>query len=140
MEETGDWTVMLTTNWPTLALVVSFAFGIYMLVRFLAGTFESFGRALGPVGKFFAARRAISQAESDDMRRQIVALDKRVRALLYRDECYFAYMMTDAEWHKKHELLAIAKGWAFEPHMSFLAFRDKWMRERGLDKETDIWT
>ncbi|UVF61207.1 hypothetical protein SEA_DUNCANSLEG_30 [Mycobacterium phage DuncansLeg] len=138
--ETGDWTVMLTTNWPTIALIASLAFGIFVIVRFLAGTFEAFGDALGPVGKWFQARRAISQAESDDMRRQIVALDKRVRALLYRDECYFAYMMTDAEWHRRAELRAIAMGWDLEPHTPFLRFRDTWMRERGIGEELDIWT
>lgn len=140
MLETGDWTVMLTTNWPTIALLASLAFGIFVIVRFLAATFESVGDALGPVGKWFQARRAINKAESDDMRRQIVALDKRVRALLYRDECYFAYMVVDAEWHRKHELRAIAEGWDWEPHVPFLRFRDEWMRIRGLEKETEIWT
>ena len=131
---------MLVEHWPTLSLVAVFMFGVYVILRFLALASESAAQALGPVGKFFRDRRAISQAESDDMRRQIVALDKRVRALLYRDECYFSYMVSDAEWHRRHELLAAAKGWEFEPHTSFLKFRDVWMQDRGLDKDDEIWT
>lgn len=131
---------LLAQHWPELLLAVVFAFGVAMFARFLALTFESVGRALGPLGRYWRARRSISQAESDDMRRQIITLDRRVRALLYRDECYFAYMMTDAEWHHRQELKAAALGWVLDPHVSFLQFRDKWMRERGLDKEIEIWT
>ncbi|WP_124712903.1 hypothetical protein [Mycolicibacterium nivoides] len=139
MPETGEWIGVLVTNWPELAVIASLVFGVYMIVRFLAGTFESFSRALGPVGRFLRAQRAINKAESDDMRKRIAYLDERVTRLLYRDQCYFAYVLADTEWHRRHELKAAALGWVFEPHVSFLEFRDRWMRERGLDKELDIW-
>ncbi|AXH67837.1 hypothetical protein J4T99_gp031 [Mycobacterium phage Bromden] len=131
---------LLTEQWPGwFLLIIAALFGVYLVVRFLSLTFESVGRALGPVGKFFRRRRAITHAEADDMRKRIAYLDERVTTMLYRDQCYFAYVLADTEWHRRHELKAAALGWVFEPHISFLEFRDKWMRERGLDKELDIW-
>ncbi|NGX06464.1 hypothetical protein UI24_04615 [Mycobacteroides franklinii] len=135
----ADWARLLSENWPTLSLAAVFIFGVYMCVRFLALTSESFSKALGPVGKFIRARRALSKADADLLRDQVVALDTRIRSLLYRDECYFAYMLADQEWHHRHELLAAANGWTFERHLPFLVFRDKWMRERGLEKELELW-
>ena len=135
-----EWWADLTVYWPPwLWVIAGCLLGLFVCVRFLSLSSESVAKVFGPVGAFFRNRRAISQAESDDMRRQIIGLDKRVRALLYRDECYFAYMMTDAEWHRRHELMAIASGWEFEPHVPFLFFRDQWMLERGLDKEIELW-
>lgn len=131
---------LIGEHWPGMMVFAALLFGVLLCVRFLALTSESVSRALGPVGKFFRDRRAINKAESNDMRRQIITLDRRVRALLYRDECYFAYMVVDAEWHRRHELNAIANGWEPEPHVPFLKFRDQWMRERGLEKDSDIWT
>ncbi|OYN81884.1 hypothetical protein [Mycolicibacterium sphagni] len=140
--ETVDWTVMLTTNFPTIALIATLAFGVFMIVRFLAGTLESMGGVAGKLGTWLRSRRAINKAESDDMRKRISYLDGQVRALRYRDECYFAYMMTDADWHHDFELVARAKGWApdIKQHISFLEFRDNWMRQRGLEKEFVLWT
>ncbi len=135
----ADWARLLSENWPTLTLVAALLFGLYMCVRFLVLTFESVSSALGPVGKFIRARRALSMAEADDLRRQVVSLDGRIRSLLYRDECYFAYMLSDQEWHHRHELKAAAHGWSFERHVPFLEFRDRWMRDRGLEKELELW-
>lgn len=135
----ADWARLLSENWPTLTLVAALLFGVYVCVRFLVLTFDSVSSALGPVGKFIRSRRAISKAEADGLRRQVGYLDGQVRSLLYRDECYFAYMLADQEWHHRHELLAAANGWTFEPHLPFLAFRDRWMRERGLEKELELW-
>lgn len=135
----AEWANLLAAHWPSVTLVAALLFGISTCVRFLALTSESFSRALGPIGKFIRTRRALSKAEADLLRRQVLALDGRVRSLLYRDECYFAYMLADQEWHHRQELLAAAQGWALERHMPFLEFRDKWMRERGLEKEIELW-
>jgi hypothetical protein len=112
---------------------------VYHGVRALALTFDTVAKALGPLGKRWRGRRTISQSESDDMRRRIEYLDRRVETLLYRDQCYFAFVLEDAHWHQRHALLAIQRGWDLEPHPNFLEFRDRWLRERGLDKELEIW-
>ena len=130
----------LWEHWPGIGLFAVMLFGLLLCIRFLALASEEVAKALGPVGVFFRNRRAISQAEFDDMRRRIVNLDKRVKALTMRDECYFSFMLADAEWHRRHELLAAAKGWEFEPHVPFLVFRERWARERGIDEDVDIWT
>lgn len=131
--------LLLGQHWPELLLANVFLFGVVMFARFLALTFDSCYRMLGPLGRYWRNRRSISQAESDDMRRQIIALDKRVRALLYRDECYFAYTLYDQEYHHRQQLKAAACGCDLEPHVPFLLFRDKWVRERGLEQELEIW-
>ncbi|QFG10262.1 hypothetical protein J4U00_gp030 [Mycobacterium phage DyoEdafos] len=131
---------LMTEQWPGwVMLVIAGLCALYLAVRFLSLTFESVSRALGPIGNYFRRRRAITHAEADDMRERIEYLNGRVEQMLYRDQCYFAYVLADTEWHRRHELKAAALGWAFEPHVSFLEFRDRWMRERGLDKDLDIW-
>jgi hypothetical protein len=137
---TPEWaTGPLVEHWPAFTLIIAVLIGIYYVVKTLALTVDAVGDALGPLGKLWRSRRTISQAESDDMRRRIDYLSGRVETLLWRDQCYFAYVLIDQDWHHRHELLAVQHGWALEPHPSFLEFRDKWMRERGLDKELEIW-
>ncbi|UVK63417.1 membrane protein [Mycobacterium phage Aegeus] len=126
-------------HWPLVACLAALLLLIWLCVRFLALTSESFSKALGPIGKFIRARRALTKAEADILKRQVIHLDGRVRSLLYRDECYFAYMLSDQEWHHRYELKAAAHGWSYERHVPFLEFRDRWMRERGLEKELELW-
>ncbi|ADL70996.1 hypothetical protein SEA_WAMBURGRXPRESS_29 [Mycobacterium phage Wamburgrxpress] len=135
----SDMAVAIARDWPDLAVVASLLCGLYVIVRYLAGTFESVSRALGPVGRWFRSRRAINKAELMDMQKRVEYLDERVTRLLYRDQCYFAYVLADTEWHRRHEIKAAALGWDLERHVSFIEFRDRWMRNRGLDKELDIW-
>jgi len=105
----------LTQNWPTVGLVASLLVGVYLLARNLAS------------------------AEMRDMRRRIDYLEGRVESLSYQVECYFEYWLIDQEWHVRQEFLARENGWELEPHVRFLDFRDQWMKERGLEKELEIW-
>lgn len=134
----AEWARLLAEHWPVLSLAALLLFGVYMCVRFVALAFRD---SLGPIGEYFRTRRAITAADRDDMIARIKYMDEQVRALRYRDECYFAYMLVDQEWHRKHELMAAQFGWAFDPHITFLEFRDAWMKARGLTNEDiKIWT
>lgn len=136
---TPEWATLISAHWPTLTLIAAFLVGIYFIVKALALTFDAVGDALGPIGRAWRARRTISQAEADDMRQRLQYLAEQVRKLRWRDECYFSFCILDAEWHKKHELLAITHGWGLAPHVSFWEFSEKWMSDRGINKETDVW-
>lgn len=136
-----DINALIVEQVPQLALVAAALIAIYLIVKALVLTFDSVASALGPVGRWFIARRAITSAESVALRKQIVALDKTVRALQYRDACYFAYVLKDQEWHQEFELFAASQGWKLVPrHQTFLEFRDKWVKDRGLEKEFELWT
>lgn len=130
----------LVEHWPSFPLVLAFIFGCYLVLKFVALASESAANALGPVGEYFRSRRSASKAELDDMRKRLAVLERRGKAMLLRDECYFAYMLSDAEWHRKYELIAVSKGWEIQPHKSFLQFREEWMRGRGVASEVDLWT
>lgn len=106
---------LVMQNWPTVGLVATLLIGVYLVARHWAS------------------------AEMSDMRRRVDYLDGRVESLSYQVECYFDYWLVDQEWHIRQEFLARERGWTLEKHMSFLAYRDNWMRTRGLDKELAIW-
>lgn len=106
----------LAERWPTGAAVAALLVGVYLLARYWAS------------------------AEMRDMRERVDYLDEQVRALRYRDQAYFEYILYDEEYHRKLELIAIRAGYTIERHISFLEFRDAWMKERGLTEEQDsIW-
>lgn len=126
----------MLADWPTVSLLLVGLFATYHGVRLLSLTF---GWGMGALGTYWRTRRAISNAEADDMRRQIVALNGRVETLFWRDQCYFAYILADQAWHHRVELDAAARGLAVEPHQPFMEFRDRWMVDRGLDHELEIW-
>lgn len=123
-------------QFPAIGAVILLIIAAYFVVRFVSLTF---GDALGAVGRFFRDRRAITHSEADDMRSRLKYLDDRVEKLLHRDACYFAYVLADQEYHHRQKLIAIELGWVLEPHVSFLEFRQRWMSERGLEKELEMW-
>jgi hypothetical protein len=133
------WISFLSEHWPTLTLFIAALFAVYLIVRAIALTFDAVGDAFGPIGQMWRAKRTISQAESEDMRKRLQYLAEQVRALRHRDACYFAFCLYDEEYHRRQELIAAAKGWVLEAHVGFLEFSEKWMRERGIEKELDIW-
>ncbi len=106
----------LTEKWPTVGLVATLLVGVYLLARHWAG------------------------AEMRDMRARIDYLDKQVKALRYRDQIYFEFVLYDEGYHQRQGLLLSAQGIVPERHIPFLEFRDRRMRELGLDIEKEeIW-
>lgn len=130
---------MFIGHWPALAMVVTLLVGVALAVRAAALTSESAAQFLGPIGKFFQDRKVLLKGEIADLRERVVLLDQRVKAMMLRDECYFDFMVYDAAWHNVQELRAAEAGLTLEPHVSFLVFRDAWMRNRGLDRGPEIW-
>lgn len=107
---------IITNHSPVVGFVSALLIGVFLLARYLQA------------------------AEMRDMRRRIDYLDDQIRALRYRDECYFAYILEDQEYHNRVELIALQAGYRLEKHPSFLVFRDGWMKDRDLkDEEEEIW-
>lgn len=133
----ADWGRLFIEHWPTPAVVLAALFIVYHVVRFLALTF---GWGMGALGTFWRTRRSITDGEIIDLKKRVTYLDGQVASLRYRDECYFAYMLSDQEWHRKHELKAAAQGWTFDRHITFLEFRDQWMKDKKFQgREHDFW-
>lgn len=139
-ENALDFFQLIVSHWPAFSLFIAAVFGVALMARALALTSESAAKFLGPVGRFFKDRQVILKGEVADLRERVLRLDQRVRALIVRDECYFDYMVYDASWHNLQELRAAEVGLKLEPHVSFLVFRDSWMRDHGLEKDGGIWT
>jgi hypothetical protein len=134
-----EWVGQAIAHWPTLALAVFVFVAIYHGARAMATTFDTVAKALGPLGRRWQARGLVSRAEVDDLIGRVEYLDRQVKALRTRDECYFAYTLHDQDWHTRNELLARERGWVLERHITFLEFRYKWMRDRHLEDEDDLW-
>lgn len=112
-----EWLGLLMAHWPTVGLFATILVGVYLAARYW------------------------SAAEMRDMRRRIEYLDDQVRALRLRDEAYFAYILYAEAYHQRLSLAAVSRGCAIERRLTFLEFRDKWMKDRGLEDEKDeIWT
>lgn len=106
----------LTKNWPTVGLVATLLIGVYLLARYWAS------------------------AEMRDMRRRVDYLDKQVKALRYRDQIYFEYVLYDDGYHQRQGLWLSAQGLVPERHVTFLEFRDKRMRELNIEEGDEaIW-
>lgn len=106
----------LTENWPTVGLVATLLIGVYLLARYWA------------------------TAEMRDMRRRIDYLDDQVKALRYRDQAYFEYVLYIEDYQRKVELVAVQHGIPLPKRIPFLEFRDKWMEDKGLLEQKDqIW-
>lgn len=111
-----EWARLISAHWPTLGFVIALLIGVYLVARYL------------------------SQAEVRDMRRRIEYLDEQVRALRYRDEVYFAFIVDNEMYLRRMELRAITHGCRLEARETFLEFRDRHMREHGLEDEQEkIW-
>lgn len=106
---------LVAQNWPTVGLVAALLIGVYLAARHWASS------------------------EMTDMRRRVDYLEGRVETLSYQVECYFSYWLIDQEWHIRQEFISRERGYILEKHIPFLEYRDKWMKDRGLDRELEIW-
>lgn len=67
----------------------------------------------------------------EDLWRQVRFLEEQLAELRLRDEMYWAWIITDQEWHRNYEFMAAEQGWKTIPHMSFMEFRDDWLAQRA---------
>lgn len=71
--------------------------------------------------------RARVDAELDDLRRQVSFLIRQVGELRDRDELNWSWILSDQEYHRQLEFMAIDKGWDIPKHVSYMAHREEWI-------------
>jgi hypothetical protein len=76
-------------------------------------------------------RNADVDYQIEDLWRQVRFLEEQLAELRLRDEMYWAWILTDQEWHRHYEFTAAEQGWATIPHVSFMEFRDDWLAQRS---------
>ena len=108
---------VITDHSPMVGFVAALLIGVFLLARYLQAS------------------------EMRDMRSRIDYLDDQIRALRYRDQCYFEYVIYIEDYNRKVELEAVRLGFTLPKRRSFLQFRDDWVIDNGLeDEEEAIWT
>lgn len=120
---------VIAAHWPTVGLIAAVLFCAYLGTRTLALTVDWVGDALGPLGRFWRARRTISRAEVDDLQRQVAYLKRQVDELRARDECNWEYVLVDQDYHRRLEFLAAERGWRIPAHLSYMEHRDAWLKK-----------
>lgn len=81
-------------------------------------------------GRDNADRNASVDYQIADLWRQVKFLEEQLSELRLRDECYWAWILSDQEWHRKYEFKAMELGWETIPHLSFMEFRDMWLTRK----------
>jgi hypothetical protein len=76
-------------------------------------------------------RNADVDYQIEDLWRQVRFLEEQLAELRLRDEMYWAWIITDQEWHRNYEFTAAAQGWKTIPHLSFMEFRNDWFAQRA---------
>jgi len=114
------------------AIAIS-VFLVYMATK-LAGVHEGIVAMVPKITGWLTRRDRDRNADVDfqiaDLWRQVNFLEEQLAELRLRDEMYWAWILTDQEWHRTYEFKAAQNGWETVPHMSFMQFRDHWMSQR----------
>lgn len=102
------------------------------------GAQESISKMVATVTGFLTRRDREAKRRNDDVDyqiedlwRQVRFLEEQLAELRLRDEMYWAWILTDQEWHRHYEFTAAEKGWETLPHVSFMEFRDDWLAQRS---------
>ena len=107
----------------------------------LAGAYEGVAKVIPVFGRIWR-RRAMRNddarrldAELADLRRIVDFQGKQLEELRNRDEMYWAWILTDQEWHRREEFKAVSENRTLEPHLSFMQFRDNWLATHQKKEE-----
>jgi len=121
-------------HWLAISLVVLLVLAYVLGVK---GAQEAFSKVVTAVTGFLSKRdREAKKRNADvdyqieDLWRQVRFLEEQLAELRLRDEMYWAWILTDQEWHRHYEFTAAEHGWATIPHVSFMEFRDDWLAQR----------
>jgi len=130
-------------GWVSASVLISTAL-IFILSK-LSAAYEPVARLIPVLGKRWRARATSDgrdhlriDSELKDLRRQINFLNVQLTELRVRDEMYWAWILSDQEWHRQHEFDAAQRGHETNPHVSFMDFRDQWMRRYGTTTSSRI--
>lgn len=126
-------------GWAAIT-ILAVACVIWVLSK-LAGAYESVAKMIPVMGRVWR-RRAIRSddalrldGELTDLRRIVDFQGAQLEELRNRDEMYWAWILTDQEYHRQVEFMAIDKGWVLPPHLSFMQFRDRWLASHPKKEE-----
>ncbi|MCG7607065.1 hypothetical protein [Mycobacterium sp. CnD-18-1] len=132
----GDWAAVIS-QWPWLVLLAVFIFGIPHAVKaakalktFLWDPFITYLRGIDPLSE----EREQVNARIDDLQKQVDFLNEQVGELRYRDRMYWAWVVSDQEYHRRIELMAVEHSWELPVHISFDEFYDEWTRKHPMPK------
>ena len=124
-------------SWP---IIIAGLVGFFLFQAIQA--FEGVSKIFGPVGRkiydrktrLSAKRAGLQQWELADLRRQVEFLSRAVDELRNRDEMNWAFTLSDTQWHRNYEFFCADKGVIPMPRVSYMEFRDKWLRERTPER------
>lgn len=126
-------------GWAAAALVI--IAGLTWILSRLSAAHAGVAKMIPVMGKIWH-RRAIRSddalrldGELADLRRQVVFQGRQLEELRNRDEMYWAWILSDQEWHRREEFRAISEQRVLTPHVSFMQFRDGWLASHQNKEE-----
>lgn len=129
-----DWVWEYVPHWVTVSLV-ALALLAFTLMK-LASSREGIEQLWSRLSRWLHSSRdnEIRNRDVDyqiaDLWRQVQFLEEQLAELRLRDEMYWAWILSDQEWHRQYEFHAAQKGFDIIPHVSFMDFRDEWLLQR----------
>jgi len=122
-------------HWLSIGLVVLlvlvYAFNAKVAHQNLSKAMTSISGFISKRDRESKRRNADVDYQIEDLWRQVRFLEEQLAELRLRDEMYWAWIITDQEWHRNYEFTAAEKGWETLPHVSFMQFRDDWLAQRS---------
>jgi len=115
-------------GWLSAAILLT-AMGLYILSK-LSKAHEGVAKLIPVLGKYWRQKGSDHDrvdAELADLRRQVQFLTLQLGELRVRDEMYWAWILSDQEWHRNHEFEAAKLGYQTIPHTPFMQFRERWL-------------
>lgn len=120
------WATVIEHHWPWLIPVVILGFVLAKAVPVM----RSIGNwILSLIKRLPQQERERVNAKIGDLEVTVNYLQLQIGELRYRDEMTWAWILSDQEWHRKVEFDAIDKGWELPPHVSYMEFREEWIKQ-----------
>lgn len=116
-----------------LAVAILLVCGVVWVLSRLSGAYAGVAKVIPVMGKVWHRRAVRSNdalrldGELADLRRIVDFQGRQLQELRDRDEMYWAWILTDQEWHRREEFRAVSESRTLEPHVSFMTFRDRWL-------------
>lgn len=136
-----DWVWEYVPHWITITIIVS-ALLLYAAMK-VASSREGLTALWSRVSGWLHARSRENELRNRDVDyqiadlwRQVQFLEEQLAELRVRDEMYWAWILSDQEWHRQYEFEAAQKGYTTIPHVPFMDFRDQWLLERRQQRNT----
>ena len=131
-----DWVWDYVPHWATIT-AIALALMAYIVAK-IAHSREGIEKLWSKVSAWFNTHSKANEIRNrdvdyqiEDLWRQVQFLEEQLAELRLRDEMYWAWILTDQEWHRQHEFAAAEKGYDTVPHKSFMDFRDEWLSNRS---------